>query len=173
MKQVQLDKHEHTLRLEEGNIGTIEIVDLDGKGPYIYKAKSVHFNSPSEHKLNDHRMCLEMQILHDLVSGPHKASYHETQTIVAVLFEISDTTHTTIEKFQADFLGKVGEINLGDIFKDQTDYYHYKGSLTAPPALDVVNWFIMKNMLPINPHQLSNLHDHWHDKIGFTNFRVI
>ena len=44
--------------------------------------------------------------------------------------------------------------------------------MTAPPAIDVVNWFIMKHVLPIAPEQLNNLNDHWHDKVGFTNFRI-
>ena len=67
---MQLDKVAHTLHLEEDNIGTIEIADFDGKGPYVYKAKSVHFNSPSEHKIDGRRMSLEMQITHDLFDGP-------------------------------------------------------------------------------------------------------
>ena len=75
---------------------------------------------------------------------------------------------------QADVLGKIHEVDIGEIFRsmDNQRFYHYKGSLTAPPAIDIVNWFVMARVLPITSQQLINLHNHWHDSVGFTNYRI-
>lgn len=40
------------LQLRGQDIGTIEQTDLNGRGPYVYRAHHMHMHSPAEHKIN-------------------------------------------------------------------------------------------------------------------------
>jgi carbonic anhydrase len=61
----------------DDNIGKIQVTDLNGKGPYTYKAHHLHFHGPSEHKIDGRYYDLEMHIVHELIDGPDKESYNE------------------------------------------------------------------------------------------------
>ena len=58
-------------------MGKIELTDLNGMGPFVYKVNNIHFHARSEHKIKGHHADLEMHIVHELVDGPEelKGSY--------------------------------------------------------------------------------------------------
>lgn len=45
-------------------MGSIELTDLNGFGPFAYKADNVHFHCRSEHLFNGHHTDVEMHIVH-------------------------------------------------------------------------------------------------------------
>ena len=58
------------------------------------------------------------------------------------------------------------------VFKNNRNFYYYKGTMTQPPSVDFVHWFILKDVLPLR-EGLQYHHDNWlDDHVGFTNFRV-
>jgi len=58
------------------------------------------------------------------------------------------------------------------LFSKYHDFYYYKGTHTAPPAVNLVHWFVLNKVLPISAEKIDFLHYHWHDSHGFTNYRI-
>ena len=86
VKDKKLEDVGNTLRLEARDAGFIEIVDLNGRGPYKYQVDHFHFHSPGEHTLQGERHDMELHIVHELVDGPNLHSYHECLCVLGVLF---------------------------------------------------------------------------------------
>ena len=64
---------EWTLKLKganQGSMGSMKLVDLNGKGPYTYRVDHLHFHGPSEHKFDGVQYDLEAHIVHELVKCP-------------------------------------------------------------------------------------------------------
>ncbi len=58
------------------------------------------------------------------------------------------------------------------LLDNKKDFYYYKGTMTEPPAIDFVHWFILKDVL-----KLENHNEYQHDKsnnhpLAFDYFRV-
>ncbi len=115
-----------------------------------------------------------MQIIHEIESPENYPGYHESEAVVSVLLQKADQCHPVISSIEPSSIDNLDSIDLGSIFteKENSKFYHYKGSHTAPPSLDIVNWFILKNPLNISNKKLHFLEEHWHDSHGFTNFRI-
>lgn len=153
-------------------MGTIEIIDLNGNGPYIYKVNHLHMHGPSEHRLDGKQEDLEIHIVHELVGGPDDwREYKEKLAVIGVLFHVADKSHPFIDRLQPQGFGEIGSINLSELVDSKAGFYHYKGSLTNPPCADVVNWIIMKDILPISWYDLECLRDIWYGRVGHGNYR--
>ena len=82
-------KHPGQLILDVANLGEIHVQTPGYKKPLKYKATEVHFNGPSEHKLDGNRTDVEMQILHEIEQGYIPEGDHETPhfAIIGVLYK--------------------------------------------------------------------------------------
>lgn len=92
--KVKRDNHHHgQLVLDVEHLGHVEIQVPGTKGLFKYVAKEVHFNGPSEHKLDGNRTDMEMQIIHEAPEGSIEPSDNQTphHAIVSVLFKREDT----------------------------------------------------------------------------------
>ena len=71
--------------------------------------------------------------------------------IVAITFELSDKTHPVIDSLRPEKPDQLIEhdVDLSELFPEGAEFYHYQGSQTAPPSIDLVNWFIKAKTLPI------------------------
>lgn len=88
--QVKADKnHAGQLILDVDNLGHVEIQTPKFKKPLKYIAKEVHFNGPSEHKLEGSRTDMEMQILHEVEKGSIPESDNDTPhfAMIGVLYK--------------------------------------------------------------------------------------
>jgi carbonic anhydrase len=36
-----------------------------------------------------------------------------------------------------------------ELFQNEHNFYFYKGSNTAPPSVNLVNWFVLSRVLPV------------------------
>jgi carbonic anhydrase len=156
--------------------GYIELTDINGKGPYIYKAHHLHMHSPAEHKINGEQHDLEMHIVHELVDGPDKDNYREQLAVVGIILKASEESHPFVQKLRAEDLGDIDNINFKELFGTLSGvgkgFYHYKGSLTTPPCTDIVNWNVYSEVLPISSQHLKHFVGCWHDhNHGHGNFR--
>lgn len=61
---------------------------------------------------------------------------------------------------------------MKELFNKNHNFYYYRGTHTAPPSVDFVNWFVLSRVLPVTAKQMIYLQDHWHEKHGFTNYRI-
>ena len=156
-------------------MGRIELTDLNGNGPYMYKVDHLHMHGPSEHKINGQQFDLEMHIVHVIEGGVGNwQKYKDTLAVVGFMFKVADHSHPFVEKLNVFDFDIIDKINFAELlgFKDDYSYqkhgvseeqylmdqqkkysnshfYHYKGSLTNPPCSDVVNWNVFKEVLPI------------------------
>jgi carbonic anhydrase len=118
-------------------------------GPAVkYNSTEIHFNGPSEHKQDGHRLDMEMQIVHHLEKG-QEADAHDA--IVSVLFKRDEQGHPLIDDL---LTGK--EVNLSTLIAGQP-WFHYRGSHTAPPSIDFVKWFVLSRVLPVSARQMVSL----------------
>ena len=105
-------------------MGGIEVTDLNGKGPYIYKVNHMHMHGASEHRFDGVQHDLEIHIVHELVDGPADyKSYKETLAVVGILFKIDKVSHPFIEKLKPENFGHIDKINLAELLcpVDQAD----------------------------------------------------
>jgi carbonic anhydrase len=92
--KVKRDNHHHgQLVLDVEHLGHLDIHVPETKGFFKYVAKEVHFNGPSEHKFDNNRTDMEMQIIHEAPPGAIEPSDHSTphHAIVSVLFKKEET----------------------------------------------------------------------------------
>ena len=160
-----------TVKLQTEDMGYIEVTDLNGQGPYIYRVNHVHMHGPSEHKLDGRQEDLEIHIVHELVDGPGDwRNYKEKLAVVGVLFRVDEKSHPFIEKLRPLDFGEIEAIDLSELI-GEGNLYHYKGSLTNPPCADVVNWLVQTRVLPISKEHLESFRDIWYEYLGHGNFR--
>ncbi len=167
-------------------MGTIEVTDLNGLGPYIYRVHHMHMHGPSEHRFDGVQEDLEIHIVHELIDGPPGwKDYKEKLAVVGVLFKADETSHRFIQKLRPQDFGHIDRINFAELLGSletsseeesqkklkECEFYHYKGSLTNPPCADVVNWIVYKHVLPISEEDLNALREVWFNNLGYGNFR--
>ena len=172
--KVSADKqHPGQLILDVEHLGSLEIHSPESSKRLKYIAKEVHFNGPSEHKIDGNRTDMEMQILHEVEPGAIPEGDHSTPhfAVIGVLYKKDDNAKTstfieniTHENHIVDF--------QANLFSKYHEFYYYKGTHTAPPAVDFVHWFILNKVLPVSTNKIDFLHHHWHESHGFTNYRI-
>ena len=161
---VQSDqKHKDHVILDVPSLGLLK-ARFNGQN-INYRAKEVHINAPSEHKIDGHRHDMELHIHHEN-EDPSKPDNHFA--VVSLLFKKAEQGHPIIDKIKN---GGLVDLNK-DIFNNEKGFFYYSGTHTAPPSIDHVNWFLLSRVLPVTVSQLRYLQDHWHEKHGFTNFRI-
>ena len=102
-----------------------------GGGLIQYKAKEVHFNGPSEHKIDGHRTDMEMQIIHEAEPGQIDPSDHDTphHAVVSVLFK-KEETHA-IPELIVDITHDGHDVDfMKSLFSKHHNFYYYQGSHT-------------------------------------------
>jgi carbonic anhydrase len=155
--------HKDHVILDVPHLGTLN-VKLRGAS-IIYTATELHMNAPSEHKIDGQRYDMELHIHHEN-KADDKVQDHFS--VVSVLFQKAEKGHPIIDKIHQG--GKVDFKK--DLFDNEKGFFYYSGSHTAPPSIDHVNWFLLSRVLPVSAGQLKFLKDHWHESLGFTNFRI-
>lgn len=145
-------------------MGSIEVVDLNGNGPFTYNVDHFHFHAPAEHKFNGIRHELEMHIVHKIAAGPNYQNYKQQLGVIGILFRKSEKSHPFVQRLQIEDMGRIDYINLRNLFglsrkeddnENAHNFYHYHGSLTNPPCSDIVNWFILDDAIPISEEHLE------------------
>ena len=175
MKDKKLIDVVNTVSLPAQDAGSIEIVDIEGKGPFKYSVDHFHFHSAAEHTFQGKRHDLELHVVHNLVDGPDHSSYHMKAAVVGVVFAISNENHPFIEDLNPEDLENLQAADFNKLFvtEENKHYYHYKGSLTTPPCTDIVNWFLFKNVLPVRKELVKHLEHHWECHLGHMNYRAV
>jgi len=128
----------------------VRATDAQGKiGSYV--ADAIMFHAPAEHKINDKQYDLEMQIVMRSLDTP------DVYSKLSILAEVQPNRRSKlIEPFAAAAvnLQKAGDeglvmLDFAEAFTEDVtklpnlEYYTYAGSLTTPPCLDVITWFIV------------------------------
>eukprot|EP00828_Plagiopyla_frontata_P026700 TRINITY_DN3484_c0_g2_i4.p1 TRINITY_DN3484_c0_g2~~TRINITY_DN3484_c0_g2_i4.p1 ORF type:complete len:386 (+),score=57.82 TRINITY_DN3484_c0_g2_i4:77-1234(+) len=146
----------------------IRATDASGKvGSYV--ADAILFHAPSEHQINDKQYDLEMQIVMKSLDQA------DTYAKISILGEVQPNRRSMlVEPFAAAAVnlqnnGDEGMImiNFAEAFNSDLSklpnlgYYTYQGSLTTPPCLDVITWFILGQPIPISEQTLAHFTQLW------------
>jgi len=133
----------------------------------------VNWHTPSENTIDGKSFAMEAHFVHqlndaNLVSGNHRSA------VIALLYEMGNasTCNTFLNRFWAQFppattTTEVNKVFTGDNtllnFNDKLKvelslgYYHWMGSLTAPPCTEGVSWNLLKKTEKVCPAQVATL----------------
>lgn len=113
--------------------------------------QELHFHHPSEHHLDGQAAALEAHFVHQFVNG--------SNAVVAICFnlgaenaQLTQILSQVPAQTKTQQLGKA--IDLSSWFQ-ATAYYHYVGSLTTPPVLEGIEWYIAATPLTLSKAQLG------------------
>jgi carbonic anhydrase len=126
-------------------------------GQLDYTLKQFHFHSPSEHSLNGEHFPLEGHFLHVAMKNNEPVVM-----VVTVLYtegganphldKLLDLTPKGFSDTPIDVPHQT--ISARDFFpRDNSDYFAYEGSLTAPPCTEDVSWVILKSLKTVSKEQ--------------------
>jgi carbonic anhydrase len=126
-------------------------------GLHTYILTEFHFHVPSEHRIEGQQFPMELHLLHSDNDGRYAT--------LVLLYSASDTADE--DKFLAQLAAYLPDIpsnnrsvtiNSVDILS-QVDigmgFYHYEGSTTTPPCVEGVQWFVVRNPIPVGVSILS------------------
>ncbi len=115
----------------------------------------LHFHAPAEHRIRGRRYAFEAHFVH--------RDAQERIAVVALLYEegsASPAFANIAEQLPASAAENhelKGRFGAADFLPDNRDYYFYSGSLTTPPAIEGVGWYILKTPLTIAIDQIEKL----------------
>ncbi|MGA7414134.1 MAG: carbonic anhydrase family protein [Bryobacteraceae bacterium] len=121
-----------------------------------YQLVQFHFHAPSEHTLNGVRYDAELHLVHTnsigetIVIGVLLSSSPAGLPIFDVIMANSPTSTGEVELSE--------EVNVSHLLPVGKGFYRYAGSLTTPACTEGVQWFVLKNPVPITPSALASLH---------------
>lgn len=120
------------------------------RGKKKYFLRHLEFHHPSEHLVDSNQHSLEMQIYHK--------SEDEQLLVLAIFLEVGEenSAFNSIIKTLSK-LENLPKINLAKIVKSDDKIFFYDGSITTPPCVEGVKWYIMKTPLKISKEQMNQI----------------
>jgi carbonic anhydrase len=123
-------------------------------GDRRYQLTQFHFHHPSEEYIRGKPYDMVMHLMHQASDGKIAG--------VAVLLKAGAANATIrqiwehmppVKGSEIDIPGV--EINPAGLLPQDTGYYTYEGSLTAPPCDEAVTWFVLRAPVEISPEQID------------------
>ena len=133
---------------EDKTIGVVgrSSVRIAGKN---YALKRIHFHSPAETLIAGESYEVEIQLVYQ--NGVGRA------VIVAVFLTVGAGNPEIAKIIDAIEQNTSATVDLRGLLPEKQGYYSYAGSMTVPPCLEGVHWFVMKTPLNLAPDQLLAL----------------
>ena len=136
-----------------------------------YIGTGMFIHAPSEHTIQGVSYDAELQIVHKIADQfASDSTDARTVAIVSILFKVDNSSEPN-PFFTALALGNLTNetqetnIKLDSLLSPQLAsplvYFTYKGSLTAPPCTESVNWYVLQQILTIPGDQLAHLTSRW------------
>ena len=142
-------------------VGATGVAKINGR---LFNLEQFHFHLNSEHTLDEVYYPLEAHFVHEAQDG--------RLAVIGVLFkegQHNENIQNLIEQInQGDEIPVPGSVNYMELIPQNKSYYHYLGSLTTPPLLENVEWYIFATSIEISKEQLAEF-----GKYYDSNFRTI
>lgn len=155
----------------ENNGHSVEVADSGTAiiNKRYFKLVQFHFHAKSEHTINGHYFPLEAHFVNQSQDG--------RLAVIAVFFTEGKENPGFKEVLDDVNNNKSDPINnIQTMFPENKSYYHYLGSLTTPPLIENVEWYILKNPVEVSVKQIEEfktLYSHNNRKIQKLNDRVV
>jgi carbonic anhydrase len=158
------------LRVDYVHSGDVLVV-----GNQRYELIQFHFHRPSEETIHGKRYDMVLHLMHAASDGKVAG--------VAILLNAGQANPTIERLWQympktAGALHEIAgvDINPATLLPNDTAYYTYEGSQTAPPCSEGVMWFVMKTPMEISAeevHAFAKLYPHNVRPLQPLNGRVV
>jgi carbonic anhydrase len=139
-------------RLRRDN-GVLTLQVVSGKAAitdeqHRFALTAIQFHSPSEHTDGGNHYPLEVQLVHKDKDG--------NVAVVAVWFRRGEDNPALGEILAAAQKKGGASVSLdpGKLLPPTTDFYRYNGSLTTPPCIEGVRWYVMSEVAEASEEQL-------------------
>jgi carbonic anhydrase len=159
---LSLSNNGKVMTLEGASFGILRLPDGD------YAAKQLEFHFPSEHTIDGIPKAGEVQIVHQKIGS----NSTDDMAMVSIMLEEAQAA----AQLELGFFESLGfgtrlpmdddsialdpgmAVNLGETFRAQLQgsFYHYAGSLTAPPCSETAHWYIMQAPAPVTRAMINN-----------------
>ncbi|AUJ28902.1 carbonic anhydrase family protein [Liquorilactobacillus hordei] len=136
-------------------------LQYDGKGKAIIEGREfgfqqLHFHFPAEHTINGKEHPMELHFVHQNMIG---------QIAVVALFVKLGEFSKELDSFFQDFPAIESEkdpfsatLGLNSLIASlESGVYHYLGSLTTPPLVKNVEWWVIEKPITVSAEQLDKL----------------
>jgi len=123
-----------------------------------YLLKEIRIHGPAEHLVNGRRSALEFYFVHESVTS-------NTQAIISMRYNSGQVANdTAVNAIWWDYLSMTEEkseaerllrnVQIDALYDPQSSFYYYRGSLTIPPCLEDVHWFIITDEFDLSYDQV-------------------
>lgn len=138
----------YTLRIELTPQSSINFKGMD------YLLEKVEFRSPSEHQLSGNQLPMEIQFYHRSSNGLKQAvvSLFVITGRGSAWFDKIWEKNNSLEKFKSS---PTFRFNPDQLIPPRQTFYQYEGSLTHPPCLEEVQWFVFNTPLQLSKEQIA------------------
>lgn len=126
-------------------------VTYDGKE---YILEKIEIRTPSEHQLSGRTLPMELQFYHRSPNGLKQAiiSMFVVKGRGSAWFDKLWETAAAVPKFQSS---PTFRFNPDQLIPPKHTFYYYEGSLTHPPCLEGVQWFVFNTPLQLSEEQIA------------------
>jgi carbonic anhydrase len=146
--------------IDNGHTIRVNYHDAPGSGNFLiaggrrFHLTQFHFHRPSEEYIEGKPYDMVVHLMHEASDGKVAG--------VAVLLTASGA-NATIQRIWDHMPKSQGkeeeiagvEVDPAGLLPNDTAYYMYMGSLTAPPCSEGVAWFVLKTPVDISPEQID------------------
>ena len=157
-KNVQFDPTNSTLP---------PVITTNYMGKYRVLQMHMHWGANnmqgSEHTVNGRSYPLELHFVHEKV-GAVDSTLRDDYAVIGVFAEAVDMPISGVwEQLNVSAIMSfnttvpVSGLNYSDLLPSSLDYYHYPGSLSTPTCDEVVQWFVLKELIQVPSEYLANL----------------
>jgi carbonic anhydrase len=157
---IRFDYKSGPIRIINNGYTAVRVNYPKGNGNFLvvgdkrYELTQFHFHHPSEEYLHGQPYDMVIHLMHADSDGKVAA--------VAVLLK-KGTANATVQKLweymprtKGDELMIAGiEVNPAGLLPQDTSYYTYAGSQTAPPCSEGVTWFVLKTPVSVSAEEIS------------------
>jgi carbonic anhydrase len=121
-----------------------------------YQLNQFHFHMPAEHKIRGISYPMEIHLIY------RDAQAHLAVVAIMVQQTRAKTANSVLHSIAQNLTGSpatwqsaTASINLAKILPKDWRYYHYEGSLTVPPCIEGVQWYVMNQPITITAADLK------------------
>ena len=142
-------------------------------GEYMFDNFHYHWGAStgcgSEHWVDGKQYDMEIHFVFKKVNNTNPNA-GDAISVIGIFGEVSNTVEATgvweqvapIKVQQCESVEKINGVSYSDFLPPSRDYFHYEGSLTTPGYDEVVQWFVLREPIPVPAlylDQLRNIQD--------------